>query len=83
MNSNSCNNSSNNILGGIKNKSFDFNCYNAINSNNNIFNIGNKNTLMKEYYFNYFSNKINNDFLDENKFNKFELALLKKKITIF
>ena len=79
MNSNSCNNSSNNILGGIKNKSFDFNCYNAINSNNNIFNIGSKNTLMKEYYFNYFSNKINNDFLDENKFNKFELALLKKK----
>ena len=79
MNSNSCNNSSNNILGGIKNKSFDFKCYNAINSNNNIFNTGSKNTLMKEYYFNYFSNKINNDFLDENKFNKFELALLKKK----
>ena len=79
MNSNSCNNSSNNILGEIKNKSFDFNCYNAINSNNNIFNTGSKNTLMKEYYFNYFSNKINNDFLDDNKFNKFELALLKKK----
>jgi len=79
MNSNSCNNSSNNILGGIKNKSFDFNCYNAINSNNNLFNTVSKNTLMKEYYFNYFSNKINNDFLDENKFNKFEHALLNKK----
>ena len=33
---------------------------------------------IKEYYFKYFGNKINNDFLDENKFNKFENEILKK-----
>ena len=46
------------------------------NIDNNYFNI-NK-SPMKEYYLNYFSNKINNDFLDENKFNKFEIEILKK-----
>ena len=45
--------------------------------NSNIVNINNK-KQMKEYFFNYFSNKINNDFLDENKFNKFENELLKR-----
>ena len=66
------------------NKSFDIrmnninNSFNLnnINSNRNIFKI-NKSPI-KEYYLNYFSNKINNDFLDEKKFNQFENEILKK-----
>ena len=68
------------------NKSYDYKDNNLLTntntlfsckSNNNIFNYNNK-SPMKEYYLNYFSNKINNDFLDEIKFNKFEKEILKK-----
>ena len=68
------------------NKSYDYrgsnvltntNTFYSCKSNNNIFNNKNK-SPMKDYYLNYFSNKINNDFLDENRFNKFEKEILKK-----
>ena len=38
-------------------------------SNNNIPNINQSPSPSKDYYFNYLSNKINNDFLNEKKFN--------------
>ena len=41
-------------------------------SNNNIFTPIQSPSPIKDYYFNYLSNKINNDFLNENKFNNIE-----------
>ena len=45
--------------------------YNKKN-NKNIFTPNQSPSPTKDYYFNYLSNKINNDFLNENKFNKFD-----------
>ena len=41
-------------------------------SNTNILNINHSPSPSKDYYFNYLSNKINNDFLNEKKFNKID-----------
>jgi hypothetical protein len=81
----SFNDSKNNIISCINynNSSFD----NKINNSNSFYNKklissskSNKNIFtpnqspspIKGYYFNYLSNKINNDFLNENKFNNIE-----------
>ena len=76
------NNNSNNVISGYYNNTFD-NLKNHILFNNNNYKIYSKSnnnifsfhkTLSpsptKDYYFNYLSNKINNDFLSENTFNK-------------
>ena len=95
-NSNICSNnyssSDNNIITGINyNNSFD-NSKNYIystnnknyksyrKSNNNIFNFYQIPSPSKDYYFNYLSNKINNDFLNEKKFKQFERKIYDKEI---
>ena len=95
-NSNICSNnyssSDNNIITGINyNNSFDnskkYN-YSTNNrnyksyrkSNNNIFNFYQIPSPSKDYYFNYLSNKINNDFLNEKKIKKFERKIYDKEI---
>ena len=74
---------------GINNNSFDNRINNNFftnnyhvpysNSNNNIFTKDEKQSPIKDYYFNYLSNKINNDLLNENKFNKLDKNLFSNK----
>ena len=84
MNSNygSSHNSSTNLKGN--NNSFDNRLKNILNnnfhltynsSNNNIFIKNETKSPTKDYFFNYLSNKINNDYLNENKMSKFEKKL--------
>ena len=79
-------NDSNNIITGVNyNNSFDNRINNSTfnekkfisnsKSNNNIFAPNQSPSPIKDYYFNYLSNKINNDFLNENKFNNLESNL--------
>ena len=70
--SNSDNNSNKNLYNNVTYKSFDFKSFNENNFNKS-------KSPIKEYYFNYFGKKISNDFLDENKYNKFENELLRQK----
>ena len=89
MNSNNNSNigsytSGKNVITGVNNNSFDNRTNNNILNNNYKFNNKRKNNIFtpnqspsptKDYYFNYLSNKINNDFLNENKFNKLDKNL--------
>lgn len=81
MNSNygSSHNSTTNLKGN--NNSFDNRLKNVLNNNfhlpynsnkNNIFANNETKSPTKDYFFNYLSNKINNDYLNENKMSKFE-----------
>ena len=84
MNSNygSSHNSTTNLKGN--NNSFDNRLKNVLNNNfhlpynsnnNNIFANNETKSPTKDYFFNYLSNKINNDYLNENKMSKFEKKL--------
>ena len=66
------NNSFDNRLKNVLNNNFHL-AYN--NSNNNIFVSNEAKSPTKDYFFNYLSNKINNDYLNENKMSKFEKKL--------
>jgi len=66
------NNSFDNRLKNILNNNFHL-AYN--NNNNNIFVSNETKSPTKDYFFNYLSNKINNDYLNENKMSKFEKKL--------
>ena len=57
---------------------FNNNNYNSYNKNkNNILNLNQSPSPTKDYYFNYLSNKINNDILNEKKFNRLDKNLYK------
>ena len=84
MNSNygSSHNSTTNLKGN--NNSFDNRLKNVLNNNfhlpynsnkNNIFANNETKSPTKDYFFNYLSNKINNDYLNEKKMSKFEKKL--------
>ena len=75
-----------NVISGINNSnSFDNRINNNIffnnfkfsynNSNNNTFSLKQNVSPSSDYYFNYLSNKINNDILNEKKINKIEKNL--------
>ena len=55
---------------------FNNNNYNSYNKNkNNILNLNQSPSPTKDYYFNYLSNKINNDILNEKNFNRLDKNL--------
>ena len=67
------NNSFDNRLKNVLNNNFHL-AYN--NNNNNIFVSNETKSPTKDYFFNYLSNKINNDYLNENKMSKFEKSYI-------
>ena len=70
-------NSFDNVFNNIKLNNNNYKSYNK--SNNNIYTFTQTPNPIKDYYFNYLSNKINNDFLNENKLKKLDKNIYKSE----